>query len=251
MSRLLDIEDLSVTYGGVTAVDHVSLSVDDGSVVGLIGPNGAGKTSLIDALTGFTRISTGEIRFENRRIDTMRPHARARAGLVRTFQSLELFDDLTVAENLVVAAEPVQWWDPFVDVFRPHRPRVQHDTQWALDVVGVGDIAERLPVELSHGERRMVALARAIASRPRLVLLDEPAAGLDSSETELLAALIRQLPELGIAVLLVDHDMGLVLGVCSTVNVLDFGRVLASGPPAAIRENNEVIAAYLGGEPTP
>jgi len=241
---MLQVEELTVRYGGLAAVDRVSLDVEEGSIVGLIGPNGAGKTSFIDALTGFTP-SAGSIRLGGEAIETLPPHQRARRGIVRTFQSLELFDDLSIRENLAVAADRPRWWTTIVDAVRPHRGH-DDDVEWALDAVGLGGFGDRLPTELSNGPRHMVALARALVSRPRLALLDEPAAGLDTAETAELADRLRALPGLGVSVLLVDHDMGLVLGVCDTVSVLDFGVVIASGPPAQVRADPAVIGAYLG-----
>ncbi|MGZ8752350.1 MAG: ABC transporter ATP-binding protein [Acidimicrobiia bacterium] len=243
-TRLLRVEELTVRYGGLAAVDRVSLDVEEGSIVGLIGPNGAGKTSFIDALTGFTP-SVGSIRFDGEPVETLPPHQRARRGIVRTFQSLELFDDLSIRENLAVAADRPHWWTTFVDALHPRRGR-DDDVEWALEAVGLAGFGDRLPTELANGPRHMVALARALVSRPRLALLDEPAAGLDTSETAELAERLRALPGLGVSVLLVDHDMGLVLGVCDTVSVLDFGAVITSGPPAAVRADPDVIRAYLG-----
>jgi branched-chain amino acid transport system ATP-binding protein len=164
---------------------------------------------------------------------------------VRTFQSVELFADLTGRENLIVAAIPTRWWSPFVDAVAPRRGRVA-DVDWALAAVGLDDVADAAPHDLSHGRRRLVALARALVSRPRVLLLDEPAAGLDTDETAALGVLLRTLPERGIGVLLVDHDMSLVLSVCAQVVVLDFGHVIAQGPPDAVRRDPEVVRAYLG-----
>jgi len=244
-TRLLEVEGLTVSYGGLVAVDDVDLGVADGQIAGLIGPNGAGKTTCIDAIAGFTAGRAGSITFAGHRIDGLPPHRRARLGLARTFQSVELFDDLTLAENLVVAAAPVRWWSPILDAVAPARSR-RVDVEWALTAVGLDGAGDLRPDGLSYGQRRLAGLARAIAGRPRLVLLDEPAAGLDTNETESLAERLRSLPELGISVLLVDHDMGLVLGTCEHITVLDFGRVLAAGPPATIRGDATVIEAYLG-----
>lgn len=245
MKPLLEVDGLSVRFGGLLAVDRVSLRVGTGEVVGLIGPNGGGKTSCIDALTGFVPLAAGQTRFAGRRIDDLPPHRRARLGLIRTFQSLDLFDDLSVRENLLVAANRPSWWTPLVDAVLPQR-RPDHDIDWALEAVGLIDAAERRPSELANGPRHLLALARAIVGRPQLLLLDEPAAGLDTSETATLGARLRELPARGISVLLVDHDMGLVMSVCETVYVLDFGTIIASGPPAQIRANANVVRAYLG-----
>jgi ABC-type branched-subunit amino acid transport system ATPase component len=229
-SALLEVTDLVVSFGGVRAVDGVSFSVAAGEMHGLIGPNGAGKTSTIDALTGFVP-HRGRISFEGRTIDDLPAHERSRAGLTRTFQSLELFDDLTVRENCQVG---------------PRRGAPAEDIDRVLDLFDLTPFADRTPPELSLGHRKLVAVARALASRPRLLLLDEPAAGLDSTDSLLLGEHLRSVIDVGVTVLLVDHDMGLVLGVCDHVTVLDFGRVLASGTPDEIRSNSEVIDAYLG-----
>ena len=244
---LLEARGLTVTFGGVHAVREVDLEVGSGEFLGLIGPNGAGKTTLIDAVTGFVPISRGTIELAGADITTLPPAARAQRGLVRTFQSLELFEDLTVEDNLRVCVDTPRWWDPLVDAVRPRRGgAVPEEVAWALDVVGLADVGSRRPTELSHGRRKLVAVARALALRPSLVLLDEPAAGLDTTETKQLGEHLRALPDHGISVLLVDHDMGLVLTTCDRVVVLDVGAVIASGPPDQIRADARVIEAYLG-----
>jgi len=243
---LLETRELSVTFGGLRAVDGVSLNVEQGQVVGLIGPNGAGKTTLIDALTGFVPTSRGDILFDGQSLVSLPAHQRSRAGLVRTWQSLELFDDLTVFENLRVAAERQRWWSPVADLVAPNRRRDLSGAQWPLDVLGLHDLAERRPTELSQGQRKLVGVARALAGRPKLVLMDEPAAGLDTSESQLLGHQIRGLTDHDITVFLVDHDMGLVLSICDYIYVIEFGQLIASGSPAEIRGDERVIAAYLG-----
>jgi len=247
MTDLLTVTGLGVSYGGVRAVEAVDLTVAEGRVVGLIGPNGAGKTSTIDALTGYHPPSAGSIVFDGRDITRMRPHLRARSGLVRTFQSVELFDDLSVDENLLVAADHVGVLAALRDLLLPVRQPSRDDVDWALDLCGLRDVADRRPTELSHGRRKLVGVARALARRPKLVLLDEPAAGLDTDESLELGRRLRTLPEAGVSVLLVDHDMGLVLSVCDEVVVLDFGRRIAHGTPDEIRADPAVVAAYLGG----
>jgi branched-chain amino acid transport system ATP-binding protein len=212
--------------------------------VGLIGPNGAGKTTTIDAVTGFVP-HRGSVRLDGRELSDLRPHERARAGIGRTWQSVELFDDLTVEENCQVAAAPASLRTTVTELVRPTRS-VHESVTRSLDVVGLADDAGRLPTELSQGHRKLVGVARALAAGPRLLLLDEPAAGLDTAESTQLGERLRRVVDRGASALLVDHDMGLVLGICDRVYVLDFGKLIATGTPAAIREDERVVAAYLG-----
>ena len=178
----------------------------------------------------------------------MRPYRRARLGLARTFQSVELFDDLTVDENLLVASEHVTVASALRDLFLPHRPPDRTGVDWAISVCGLEDVVDRYPSQISLGKRKLVGIGRALARQPRLVLLDEPAAGLDTDESTELGRRLRTLPEEhGVTVLLIDHDMGLVLSVCDYLMVLDFGRQIAAGTPAEIRDDQRVIEAYLGG----
>ena len=228
MTAVLEVDDLSVRHGGVLALDRVALSVHGGEIVGLIGPNGAGKTTLIDTLSGFVAPATGTVRLQGDDITRTSPHHRSRRGLARTFQSLELFDDLDVYDNLLVAAS---------DASRVGATR---------DLLGLAPEAHRLPAELSNGHRHRVALGRALVGSPQVVLLDEPAAGLDPTGTAELATLLAHLRDDGLGLLLVDHDMSLVLEVCDRVEVLDVGRVIASGAPETIRADPAVLDAYLG-----
>jgi branched-chain amino acid transport system ATP-binding protein len=246
VTPLLTVDALRVTYGGVTAVDDVDLTVEAGTVVGLIGPNGAGKTSTIDALTGYTAPAAGRVAFDGHDITRLRPHERARRGLARTWQSVELFDDLTVEENLLVASQRMGVLQALRDLLLPIGRHPREDVDRALELCGLTDVAGRSPRELSHGRRKLVGVARALAQRPRLVLMDEPAAGLDTDESIELGEHLKALPAEGVTVLLVDHDMGLVLSVCDQVVVLDFGQVIARGTPAQIRNDDAVIGAYLG-----
>jgi branched-chain amino acid transport system ATP-binding protein len=243
---LLEAERLRVQYGNVVAVDDFSFGVRHGTVTGLIGPNGAGKTTVIDALTGYVRPAAGTVRLAGREITGMRPHRLARIGLIRTFQSVELFDDLTVVENLQVAANSPGVLAALGQLFTPARKGPLKVVDWALSVTELEPIADRYPRELSHGQRKLVGVARALACEPRLLLLDEPAAGLDTEETAVLGQKLRTLPEHGVTVLLIDHDMGLVLSVCDHVMVLDFGHKIAEGTASEIRSDPAVIEAYLG-----
>ncbi len=247
MTRLLDVNDLRVSYGAVVAVNDVSLTIDEGEIVGLIGPNGAGKSSFIDALTGAIRNRGGNVQFEGRTLDRLAPHAVARRGLLRTFQSVELFDDLTILENLQVAAEQPTFLSMLRDLVVPSKPKGVDDIAWASSLCDLDDVLDRFPQELSHGQRKLAGVARALAKRPRLVLMDEPAAGLDTDESIAFGERLRSLPGHGVSVLLVDHDMELVLGVCDRIFVLDFGSVIGVGTPDEIRNDERVIEAYLGG----
>ena len=245
---LLEARGLTVTYGGLAANDSIDLECHDGMLVGLIGPNGAGKTTFIDAITGFTPITQGTVTFGGEDLAGMGPEQRAKMGLTRTFQSLELFEDLSVRDNLLAAAERPRWFSLLTDVFAPgrHERRYHEQVDWALDIMRATSLAEAMPSDLSHGQRKLVSVARALATKPRLVLLDEPAAGLDTVESQLLGTHLRECLSRDMGLFLIDHDMGLVLNVCDYIYVLDFGRIIARGSPAEVRADPAVIAAYLG-----
>jgi sulfate-transporting ATPase len=245
-AKTLTIRGLGVRFGGVQAVSDVSLELRPGEVVGLIGPNGAGKTTLIDAVTGFTR-ARGEVLLDDVRIDGWSARRRACAGVGRSFQSLELFESLTVRENLRVASEDRDRRAYLLDLVWPRRPPLAPAAVIAVREFGLDADLDRRPEELAYGRRRLVAIARAVATRPSVLLLDEPAAGLDDDESGELGELIRRLAdEWGIAVLLVEHDVGLVMRVCDRVVVLDEGERIAAGTPDEVRRDPSVVAAYLG-----
>jgi ABC-type branched-subunit amino acid transport system ATPase component len=227
MTAVLQARDVSVRFGGLQALDGLNLDVEEGRLVGLIGPNGAGKTTFVDAITGFARHSGG-VELDGRDLAGLSPHERARLGLARTWQSTELFDDLSISENLSVASGGA----PEADV--------------GLELFELGWAGELMPSDLSQGQRKLVGLARAIAMRPRLLCLDEPAAGLDTSESGELGRRLRGLADDGMSMLLIDHDMGLVLSICDQIYVLEFGKLIASGPPAEVRRDRLVVEAYLG-----
>lgn len=242
---ILALREVSVHYGGVTAVNQVSLSVSKGSITGLIGPNGAGKTSLIDAVSGFTRAS-GEMNFAGSSLSRLAAAQRARLGLARTFQGAELWEDLTVLENLTVG-ETCRLQKAHSIPLRGRLGSEPSDD--VLDVLRLLDLealAQLRIGELSQGQRKLVGVARSLAGRPQLLILDEPAAGLDSTESQQLAQKLLTLRDAGLTVLLVDHDMALVLGVCDVLNVLDFGCLIATGTPDDIQRNEQVRSAYLG-----
>jgi ABC-type branched-subunit amino acid transport system ATPase component len=227
MTAALTLEGVTVRYGGVLALHDVHVEVPHGALVGLIGPNGAGKTTLIDAASGFTP-HTGHVLLEGRDLGRSRPDQRARQGLARTWQAAELFDDLSVLDNALVGS---------------------HDdgsARRAIAAMELEDLEAAFPHELSNGQRKRAGVARALAADPVVVMLDEPAAGLDTHASEALGRSLRAIADEGTAMLLVDHDMGLVMGICDHVVVLDFGRVIAAGSPSEITRDAHVVDAYLG-----
>ncbi|MEU6038610.1 ABC transporter ATP-binding protein [Actinomadura sp. NPDC047616] len=252
LPELLGLREVTVRFGGLVALDAVSLTVPSGRVTGVIGPNGAGKTTLFNVICGFVRPRRGELRWRGRTLSRHRPHDLARLGIARTLQGVGLFPGLTVLENVLVGADRHARSGFLGDLLA--LPRADRDERALreramarLDRLGVAGVAGRLPGELSYGVRKRVALARALAAEPDLLLLDEPAAGLSAGEIADLAELVRGLRE-ELAVVLVEHHMDLVMDVCDRVLVLDFGRVIAHGTPAEVRDDPAVVAAYLGEE---
>lgn len=243
---VLETQDLSVHFGGVTALESVSLTCRAGTITGLIGPNGAGKTTFLDAVCGFLRKNaTGRVLLDGADVSGLPPHRLAHRGVGRTWQSVDLFDDLDIRGNLEVAAGNLTFFGACRELLtRRHRiPAVEE----SLQVLGLQGVASRLPTEIPQGERKIVGIGRATAGQPKLLMLDEPAAGLDRSETQDLADGLRDLRDRGLSILLIDHDMSLVLSVCDWVHVLDFGRLIATGPPEQVRRDPAVVHAYLGG----
>jgi ABC-type branched-subunit amino acid transport system ATPase component len=229
----LVITGLSVSFGGVKAVTGVDLKVGAGELVGLIGPNGAGKSTFVDAVTGFVKPASGHVSFAGRTTTRWTPSRLAHAGLVRTFQHLELFDDLTVRENIAIAARSSQRGSTAA-------------AERAIKLCELHDIAGLLVTQVPAGRRRLVALARALAASPLILLADEPAAGLDSHESADFGSVLRALADEGLGILLIDHDMNLVLSTCDRIAVLVSGSKLTEGTPAEVRTNEAVISAYLG-----
>jgi len=226
---------VTVVFGGNRALDGAGLHAERGAVTGLIGPNGAGKSTLFDVVTGLRKPTTGRVVLDGRDVTRLNPTKRAKRGLARTFQRLELFGRLSVRDNLRVAAE-----------LGPQRRRADAIVADIIDRLDLHVVADSATDALPTGLARLVEVARAIAARPGLLLLDEPAAGQDHTETARFAELLRSLAHDGTAVLLVEHDMDLVMNVCDEVFVLDLGKVIASGPPSVIRTDETVLAAYLG-----
>lgn len=240
MARL-EVAGVEVRFGGVVALRGVDLTVDTGTVTGLIGPNGAGKTTLFNVVTGLQKAQRGSVTLDGEELSQLPPHRRARMGIARTFQRLEVFGSLTVRENILVAAEIRRRWAR--DGSNPRRVADEVIAQ-----VGLGPVARVRCDTLPTGMARLVEVGRSLATRPKVLLLDEPSSGLDDQETDELGDLLRALAEQGTAVLLVEHDVELVMSVCSRVHVLDFGRILAVGTPAEIQADPDVRAAYLGTE---
>ena len=236
---LLDASSVSVRFGGLLALDDASLTVEPGCITGLIGPNGAGKTTLFNVITGLQPPTTGRVILDGRDITPIKPHRRARLGIARTFQRLEAFGSLSARENVLVAAEMRRRWAK--DEQTPGEL-----TQQILERVGIVPVAEVTVDALPTGTARLVELARALATKPRVLLLDEPSSGLDEDETDALGRLLLDLASDGLGILLVEHDMPFVMGTCAHIDVLDFGRVIARGTPHEIQGDAAVQAAYLG-----
>jgi sulfate-transporting ATPase len=238
---------VTVRFGVQPALSDAGFSLETGEIVGLIGANGAGKSTMIDVATGFRPPNAGDVLLDGRTINRRSPAARARTGIARTFQGLELFDDMTVLENLRVATDRTSAYHYVSDLLWPRRGQLTDATQVAIQELRLEPVLHRRPSELDYGKRRLVAIARALSMAPTFLLLDEPAAGLDERERRELAHLIKRLAaEWGIGVLLVEHDVQMVFGVCERVVVLDFGRVIADGPMQEVRRSDAVRAAYLG-----
>ena len=250
--HLLEVRDITIGFGGVLALDEVSMSIDGGEVVGVIGPNGAGKTTLFNVICGFVHPHSGRIIYRDRDLHRHHPHDLAKLGIARTLQGVGLCAGLTVLENVMMGAQPVLHSDPlssFLGLWRSSREERQTATR-AMEVLGelgVADQADRLPAALPYAVQKQTALARALMAEPRLLLLDEPASGLSEAEMTSLGSRIRGLTT-KMSVLLVEHHMDLVMSVCDRIVVLNFGRVIAHGTPSAIRADPEVATAYLGDE---
>jgi branched-chain amino acid transport system ATP-binding protein len=252
MAPLLDVAGIGKHFGGVAALQDVGFEVREGEIVGLIGPNGAGKTTLFNIVSGVFDADQGSVRYDGQDLRGMRPHRRARIGIARTFQNLQLFRRMSVLENLMVPVDAASRRGLLADALRLpvaqfEEGRAEERARALLHFLALSDVAGTQAGALSIGMQRRVELARALCLRPRLLLLDEPAAGLDVRETaDLAATLLRVRDRFKLTMLLVDHDMALVMRTCEHIYVLDFGRIIAEGPPERVRTDRRVIAAYLG-----
>jgi len=252
---VLEATDITVRFGGLTALDDVSLTAGPRQVTGIIGPNGAGKTTLLNVLCGFVKPDAGHIQFDGRELTKLRPHRLAGLGIARTLQGIGLFGGLSVVENVMIGATSkarAGFWPALLGLPRSDRDerQLRERAVAALDRVGIADLAESSPGALPHGPRKRVALARALVAQPRLLLLDEPASGLSENELPELGELMTRLAD-DTSVVVIEHRMDLMMSVCHTIFVLDFGKVIAAGAPEQVQSDPAVTAAYLGTDDSP
>ena len=250
---LLRVESLTCRFGGLTAVDGLSFSLQSGDITSLIGPNGAGKTTVFNALTGIVRPQKGTVKLNDTTITGRPPHVVTGLGIARTFQNIRLFGEMTVLENAMAGQHSRSTAGLVESIVRTRRQReeearVIHEARQALQLVGLRSDLDQKAWTLPYGEKRRLEIARAIASHPILLLLDEPAAGMNQQETSTLVEVIRRIREAGVTVLLIEHQMRLVMEISDTVLVMDQGQLISAGPPAAVQEDPQVLAAYLGAD---
>ena len=253
-NRILEIDSLAIYFGGLKAIDGVSLYIEKNDFLGLIGPNGAGKSTLFNAITGNIVPTMGTIAFNNTVINKKRPDQICHLGISRTFQNIRLFKDISVIDNVKIAMDQSIHYNMMESILRLPRywkeeAEVDQRAHELLKVVGLDDLAQSKARNLPYGQQRKLEIARALATKPKLLLLDEPAAGMNPTETHELMTTIRDIrSRFNISVLLIEHDMGFVMGICDRLYVLDYGVIIAEGLPEEIRTNQRVITAYLGGE---
>ncbi|HOJ51035.1 MAG TPA: ABC transporter ATP-binding protein [Syntrophales bacterium] len=248
---MLKIDKVSKAFGGIAALSHVSVTVEEGTITGIIGPNGAGKTTLFNIVTGLYPPDEGEVYLQAQRVTFLPPEKLVRLGLVRTFQNLELFGRMTILENVMVglytkSSAGLMACALRLPKQRREEERVRREALKWIDFCGLAEVAEKEAASLPLGQGRLLEIARALATNPKIILMDEPAAGLNTRETAALAELMRKIREMGVTVVLVEHDMELVMEVCDRISVLNLGQKLAEGTPREIQDNPAVINAYLG-----
>lgn len=252
LNNILELINLHKNFGGVVAVSDLSFSVEQGTITSLIGPNGAGKTTIFNLVTGFLRPTSGQIRFGGQVIHHLKPHVVASIGIGRTFQNVQIFPKMTVLENIMVGRHlrsraGILYSSILPPFLRAEEKQIREAAHAHLSFLGLEPFAQSVAGSLPLGNQRMLEIARALAIEPALLLLDEPASGLNARETIAMGALIEKIKEKNITVLLVEHDMDLVMDISDQVAVINFGRLIAEGSPAQIQQNADVIAAYLGG----